>query len=248
MKFQSFVLGLTLIECLGIVIIIMIRCFGDPDMDQCHDMHGKSVSYLLDWRWLRNLAAVLLGVASFLNIYFAFYLLYPENVNIFWGRDWYFRSLRILHSVGFIAVASVAVFDLNNYHDLHMWSAGWLFIFLSIECELILFLPGNKCNVQKLLGIDSDSETLSLSTWISFVIQIIHAQLNWIFILLYVQYDIGIYEWLGIWGILLYLNYFSRDHWDIDIVVFKPYENPETNSSLISKEFKLNSSLKKVCI
>lgn len=259
MKFQIFVLGLTLFECIGIIFIILTRCYGDPDVHKCETLYGKSVSYLLDWKWLQNLAAVLLGGASFLNAFFAFFLLYPRYKYPFWGEYWYIWGLRILHTIGFMGVAFVGVFDLNDYHDLHMMSAGWLFILLSFECELILFIPNSTCNIQKLLGCTGNRSLWTLNEWIGFMVQIIHAQLNWIFIVLYVEYDYGPYEWIGIWGILLYLNWFSRDHWNDDIHVLvtvnssrQPIKGdqdvpPYKYNELVFNQhdsFRLNSSLK----
>ena len=230
MKFQTFLLTLTVLESLSVLLIIITRCYADPDMDQCEDLNGKSLSYLLDWRWLRNMAAVLLGGASFLNVFFAFFLLYPNYKCKFVGKHLYMWGLRVLHVIGFVGVAFVGVFDLNDYHDLHIMSAGWLFILLCIECELLLFLPDGVWNISRLLdvctkGTRVDTEVCTKGTQrsqnglIGFIVQIIHAQLNWVFIVLYVRYNYGPYEWIGIWGILLYLNWFSREYWNDEICV-----------------------------
>tara|TARA_B100000787_G_scaffold87028_1_gene64245 strand:+ start:2135 stop:2905 length:771 start_codon:yes stop_codon:yes gene_type:complete len=215
-KFQSFVLALTLIECLGVAVIIGIRCYADEDMD-CNDLKGKSVSFLLDWYWLQNLAAVLLGGASFLNIFFAFWLLYPHySKQPFWGPEWYYWMLRVLHSLGFVGVATVGVFNLGTYEEIHMMAAFWLFILLSAESIAVLFMPRNRCNVYKLLFANRD---WAWYTTAGFLLQIVHAVMNGVFVLLYLIQDNGVFEWLGIWGILLYANWFSRDHWNDEITV-----------------------------
>jgi hypothetical protein len=220
-KFQTFVALLTLIECAGIGLVIAIRCVDDPAMHGCSDLTGKSVSYLLDWIWLQNLAAVGLGGASVMNIFFSFWLLYPDYDRPFWGPHWYFWLLRAVHSLGFAGVATIGVFNVGTYEDIHMMAAFWLFIMLCFECVAVLFIPENWCNISKLFMPSARSKTEPWGSWtlVGFLFQIVHANLNWIFAVLYMTEDYGPYEWLGIWGILLYANWFSRDHWDDDITV-----------------------------
>lgn len=225
-KFQTFVTLLSLAECLAVAFVIFVRCSYDPDVHKCEDLHSKSLSFLLDWRWLKTLSAVFLGGVAFLNVLFAFYLLYPQYSYSLWTEQWYIWVLRVLHAVGYGAVAFIGVFDINDYSDLHMTGAFWLFLLLTLEANALLFIPHphNQFNIQSVVRGDTTGWDL-----VYFSIQILHAQLCWIFAILFVHTDIGAYEWVSIWLIILYVNWFSRDHWDDNILVMVEINAKQSN-------------------
>lgn len=230
LKFQIFILILSLIECLAVAFIIIVRCTSDAEMDQCSDLHGKSLSFLLAWKWMKPLSSVFLGGVSFLNILFAFFLLYPKYKYREQSEYWYIWFLRLLHAVGFSAVAFIGVFDLKDYKDLHLQGAVVLFVMLCVENTGLLFVPQNICNIQKLIqGRGSSRNTL-------FIIQIIHSQLCWVFALMFWVTNIGLFEWISIWCIVLYANWFSRDHWDdrIEVMVEPGFKYEEEMSEEMS--------------
>jgi len=229
MWFKLFVWLLAFLQAGGVALLIALRCQLDDDID-CTDLEGKSLSWLMDWSWIQTLSAVLLGGAAFLNIWFAFGLLYPCYKKPY--DHWYIWLVRILHAAGFFGVAVVGVFDLNENHDMHMMAAFWLFVALSLECIVVLFIPENICNVQKLLRpsvyLSPDEDKIwdanNYRTWFS--IQIIHALIIPMFALFYFFFDYGPYEWIAIWLILFYFTWFSRDH-EQDVVHTDLVKHPQ---------------------
>ena len=219
MWFPIFVWILAIIQSVGMATIIALRCQLDDGID-CTNLYGKSVSWLIDWSWIRTFSAVLLGGCAFLNIWFAFGLLYPCYKNPF--KHWYIWMLRLLHAFGFFSVAVVGIFDIKEHNAWHMRAAFWLFIALSLECFLVLFIPENKCNIQnfyRVLFRQEENQEMSKewtdNYWrITFSIQIVHALLIPTFAILYLLEDYGPYEWIAIWLILFYYTWFSRDHID----------------------------------
>jgi len=215
MFFTLFVWVLAVVQSFGVGMLILLRCEVDNGLD-CSDTKGKSFSYLIDYKWITTLSAVLLGGSAFLNVWFAFGLFFPCYRRL--KEDALIWIVRFLHAGGFIGVAMVGVFDLNNFEERHMAAAFFLFIALSLECVLILFIPNNICNVQKLVFPNyfrSDEETV---VWdkrryrLRFSLQIVHALLIPTFAVLYVVTDQGYFEWMSIWLILFYYTYLARDH------------------------------------
>lgn len=237
MWFKLFVWILAVIQSVGVAIIIALRCELDDDID-CTELTGKSLSWLLDWSWLQTFSAVLLGGAAFINIWFAFGLLYPCYKHPF--DHWYFWLLRMLHAAGFFGVAVVGTFDLNEHHDWHMRAAFWLFIALSLECVVVLFIPENICNVQKLLRpsvylTEEEDKIWNANNYrIWFSIQILHAIAVPTFAVLYVLEDYGPFEWISIWLILFYFTWFARDH-EQDVVHSDLVEHPNCPEVMYSE-------------
>ena len=215
MWFKLFVWVLAIVQSVGVATIIALRCQLDDGID-CTELKGKSLSWLLDWSWIQTLSAVLFGGAAFLNIWFAFGLLYPCYKHPY--NHWYIWLIRMLHAAGFFGVAVVGVFDLNEHNEWHMRAAFWLFITLSLECIILLFIPENICNVQKLIRpsvylSDKENKVWESNNYrIWFSIQILHAILIPTFAVLYVLEDYGAYEWISIWLILFYIVWYARDH------------------------------------
>jgi len=197
-----------------------LRCSQD-DLIDCKDLEGKSLSWLLDWKWLKTLSAVLLGGSAILNIWFAFGLLYPCYLKPF--NHWYIWVLRFLHASGFFGVAIIGVFDVNEHHDWHMRFAFWLFIALSLECIVLLFIPENMCNVQKLFFPEKYLKENQKIIWeknnyrIVFPLQILHAVMIPTFALVFFFSNNGLFEWIAIWMILFYYTWYSRDHYQDEV-------------------------------
>lgn len=236
MWFRLFVWLFAIIQAAGVAIIITLRCILDDELHtSCSEsLDGKSLSWLLDWSWLQTFSAVLFGGAAFLNIWFAFGLLYPCYRDPY--KHWYIWLLRMLHAGGFFGVAVVGVFDLNEHHDFHMLGAFWLFVVLSLECILVLFIPQNICNVQKLLRPSVYLTAAEDKIWdannyrIWFSLQILHALFIPMFALFYFFFDWGPYEWIAIWLILFYYTWFARDH-DDEIVHTDLVDHPSKECS-----------------
>jgi len=217
MDFKLFVRMLSIVQSAGVAILIGLRCQLDNDID-CTRLTGKSLSWLVDWSWIQTLAAVLFGGAAFLNIWFAFGVLYPCYKHPY--NHWYIWLVRMLHAAGFFGVAVVGVFDLNEHNEWHMRAAFWLFIILSLECVVVLFIPENICNVQNLYRVTVKKEQNQEmdKLWdknnyrIWFSIQAAHAVLIPAFAVLYVVEDYGPFEWISLWLILSYPVWFARDH------------------------------------
>jgi len=239
MWFKLFVWVTAVVQACGVALIIIMRCQLDDAID-CSDVEGKSFSWLLDWSWIQTFSAVLLGGAAFVNVWFAFGLLYPCYKHPY--DHWYIWLVRVLHAAGFIGVAMVGVFDLNEHQDAHMSAAFFLFIALSLECILVLFIPENRCNVQKLFRCkkmtEEEDKIWTMNNYrIWFSLQILHALLIPTFAVLYVVTDIGPFEWVSIWLIVFYYIWFSRDHQD-DMVHTDLVDHP-TCPELSYGQFKL---------
>jgi len=215
MWFKLFVWIMAIVQSAGVALIIALRCQLDDEID-CAVLKGKSLSWLLDWSWIQTFSAMLLGGAAFLNIWFAFGLLYPCYRDPF--RHWYIWALRMLHAAGFFGVAVVGTFDLNEHNTWHMRAAFWLFIALSLECILVLFVPENICNVRKwfrpqLYLSKNEAEIWERNNYrLFFFIQMLHAIAIPTFAMLYVIEDYGPFEWISIWLILFYFTWYARDH------------------------------------
>lgn len=221
MKYQTFVLGFTTIEALFVIGVIIARCDLDKDI-QCSKFEGLSFSYLMDWGLLRTISAVGLGICAFVNAWFAVTLFFPDRValNPYNSIDWFYWLTRILHITGYFGVALVGIFNLSTYNKAHMDAAYYLFAALSVEGVLILFSPLSKANIQTYAEMYEkwrDNGMIWHSLFVAFNFQIIHAFLAPLFAILYVVTDIGIYEWVGIFLIVLYPNWLSRDHYDVNI-------------------------------
>jgi len=220
MLFVLFVWVLAIIQSCGVALMITLRCVLDEGID-CTELEGKSLSWLLDWSWVQTFSAVLLGGAAFINIWFAFGLLYPCYKDPY--NHWYYWLVRILHAGGFFGVAVVGTFDLNENHDMHMMAAFWLFVALSLECLVVLFIPDNICNLQKLLRPSVYLSEEEDKIWndnnyrIYFSIQVLHALAIPAFALLYFFMDYGPFEWISIWLILFYYTWLARDHYQDEV-------------------------------
>ena len=214
MNFSLFVWLLVVLQSAGVAFVIALRCILDDDMEtSCSEsLKGKSLSFLLDWSWVRTMSACFLGASAFLNIWFSFGLLYPCYTHPY--NHWYIWLLRFLHAGGFVGVALVGIFSLSEHNSMHMAAAFWLFVALSLECIILLFVPQNRCNVQKLLNISKKDEKIwdeqNYRIWFS--LQILHSVLIPVFAILYFFLDYGQFEWISIWLILLYSLWYARDH------------------------------------
>ena len=119
-----------------IVSIVAGRCGADPDACSLSDKN-VTLSYLLDYGFLATYASSMMAIGALLQIMSGLFLWFPHNSGLSVNSHPLHTSVRVAHTVAYLAAIGVGIFPVRLYRDEHYLFAGTMFGFLGFEAMLL---------------------------------------------------------------------------------------------------------------
>lgn len=185
-------LGASSTMCLGMMLIVITRCYSDAHLCANEPEH-TTLSWLLDDDWRVTFAAVLIGCCALVHLALLWTVWTPREL-----RSRIVRGIRGCWTLGYSSAVAVAVFTVTEHPEIHYTVAFTMFASMIAGAALALWWGRGR-------HVYFGWQALHLVSIVGFV-------------LLYTYTWNGWYEIVAIFLIVLYFNWLSLgDHWTEDV-------------------------------